>query len=253
MTTVYLSESLDFTKVCRCCLESKGEMKSLFGTCLDNMFKTVANIDISDSDGLPQQMCVRCVLQVSRAFTFRQQCERSDKILKLYISQEVVVKDTEETNELIPNTDDEELISFTDEQPRQEQLIHHEEQQLHHHDDIDQHQNSQQIQNISLKFNDSHQIETLGGNVELQVFKFGDLSNMVGSDDQNGDKIYIINTDNHANAIACSVDDSNGQTITFEEDNDGNNDEIEHMMPIKMDSIDEQSVEILTENYGRKF
>lgn len=34
------------------------------------------------NDGLPEMMCVPCVLQVSRAFTFKQQCRRSDQTLR---------------------------------------------------------------------------------------------------------------------------------------------------------------------------
>lgn len=34
------------------------------------------------NDGLPELMCVPCVLQVSRAFTFKQQCRRSDQTLR---------------------------------------------------------------------------------------------------------------------------------------------------------------------------
>lgn len=36
------------------------------------------------NDGLPQLMCVPCVLQVSRAFTFKQVCQRSDQTLRQY-------------------------------------------------------------------------------------------------------------------------------------------------------------------------
>lgn len=36
-------------------------------------------------DGLPELMCVPCVLQVSRAFTFKQQCRRSDQTLKSFL------------------------------------------------------------------------------------------------------------------------------------------------------------------------
>lgn len=35
-------------------------------------------------DGLPQLMCVPCVLQVSRAFTFKQLCQRSDQTLRTF-------------------------------------------------------------------------------------------------------------------------------------------------------------------------
>lgn len=38
-------------------------------------------------DGLPELMCVPCVLQVSRAFTFKQQCQRSNQTLKSYVGQ----------------------------------------------------------------------------------------------------------------------------------------------------------------------
>lgn len=33
-------------------------------------------------------MCVQCVLQCSRAYTFKQLCEKSDNILRQYISPE---------------------------------------------------------------------------------------------------------------------------------------------------------------------
>lgn len=39
---------------------------------------------VEAGDGLPEKMCVQCVLQVSRAFTFKQQCERSDTTLRSY-------------------------------------------------------------------------------------------------------------------------------------------------------------------------
>lgn len=44
-------------------------------------------------DGLPDLMCVPCVLQVSRAFTFKQQCRRSNETLKSFIG------DVDKTNE----------------------------------------------------------------------------------------------------------------------------------------------------------
>lgn len=54
-------------------------------------------------DGLPEKMCVQCVLQVSRAFTFKQQCERSDTTLRSYFqtlqeSMAAAVTETDETN-----------------------------------------------------------------------------------------------------------------------------------------------------------
>lgn len=42
-------------------------------------------------------MCVPCVLQVSRAFTFKQQCQRSDQTLRSYLVQ-IPETDTENNN-----------------------------------------------------------------------------------------------------------------------------------------------------------
>lgn len=41
-------------------------------------------LQVLEGDGLPQLMCVPCVLQVSRAFTFKQQCQRSDSTLRSF-------------------------------------------------------------------------------------------------------------------------------------------------------------------------
>ncbi|KAG4080302.1 hypothetical protein HA402_010794 [Bradysia odoriphaga] len=75
---------LDLEKVCRGCLSKNGEMRNLYGSCLDKMLMTVAEVHVEVGDGLPEKMCVQCVLQVSRAFTFKQQCERSDTTLRSY-------------------------------------------------------------------------------------------------------------------------------------------------------------------------
>lgn len=49
-------------------------------------------------DGLPELMCVPCVLQVSRAFTFKQQCQRSDQTLKSYLGQNSKLDETDNNN-----------------------------------------------------------------------------------------------------------------------------------------------------------
>lgn len=47
-------------------------------------------------------MCVQCVLQVSRAFTFKQQCERSDTTLRSYLqdSMTATVTDNDDSNNI---------------------------------------------------------------------------------------------------------------------------------------------------------
>lgn len=53
-------------------------------------------------DGLPELMCIPCVLQVSRAFTFKQQCQRSDQSLRSFIGQ--VDKSNESDNNNVGDT-----------------------------------------------------------------------------------------------------------------------------------------------------
>lgn len=84
MSILYLN---DLDKVCRGCLSRNGEMRPLFGSYLDNMLRMVAEIEVQVGDGLPQMMCVPCVLQVSRAFTFKQQCQRSDSTLRTFFQE----------------------------------------------------------------------------------------------------------------------------------------------------------------------
>lgn len=110
--TLSVNDSIDISKICRGCLGKKGDMRPLFGSYLDNMLRSVAQIQVcrlttdclvsfkhnsfflfffkkvNVGDGLPELMCVQCVLQVSRAFTFKQQCERNDQTLRIYLNQE---------------------------------------------------------------------------------------------------------------------------------------------------------------------
>lgn len=112
---------LDFSMICRCCLYEKsanGKLKPLFGSALDSMLREVTGLDqVTEGDDLPQQICVQCVLQVghlpdkyrpsctpsviqiilqiSRAYTLRMQCEKSDNILRRYLAREAKT-DTQE-------------------------------------------------------------------------------------------------------------------------------------------------------------
>lgn len=63
------------------------------------------------SDGLPELLCVPCVLQVSRAFTFKQQCRRSDQMLRscLVEFEQFDVPDTEDL--VTEESHDEQTIS----------------------------------------------------------------------------------------------------------------------------------------------
>ncbi|XP_055533904.1 zinc finger protein 260-like [Wyeomyia smithii] len=81
---VSLTEPLDFMEICRSCMTKKQRMRPLFGSSIDSMLMAVANVKITENDGFPAQMCVQCVLQVSRSFAFKQQCEKTDSALREY-------------------------------------------------------------------------------------------------------------------------------------------------------------------------
>ncbi|XP_065087575.1 zinc finger protein 883-like [Ochlerotatus camptorhynchus] len=94
-------EQLNFDEICRSCMTKKDRMRPLFGSSLDSMLMTVANVTVFQEDGYPAQMCVQCVLQVSRAFTFKQQCEKNDATLKAYLNQALLLQHQQQDSEVI--------------------------------------------------------------------------------------------------------------------------------------------------------
>lgn len=57
---------------------------------------------MKSGDRLPELMCVPCVLQVSRAFTFKQQCRRSDQNLRSFLVEieKLSASDNDNRNEI---------------------------------------------------------------------------------------------------------------------------------------------------------
>lgn len=82
MTNLKECQEIELDKVCRACLGKKSDMRPLFGSCLDEMLTSFASITVARNDGLPECLCVQCVLQVSRAYTFKILCEKSDLKLR---------------------------------------------------------------------------------------------------------------------------------------------------------------------------
>lgn len=67
--------------ICRCCLQNKGQMKPLYGFSLDEMLRSLTDLEVEPNDGLPELVCFQCVLQLSRAFRFKAQCQKSNTIM----------------------------------------------------------------------------------------------------------------------------------------------------------------------------
>ncbi|KAF5291845.1 hypothetical protein FQA39_LY14182 [Lamprigera yunnana] len=86
-------QQFDISKICRTCLSEKGEMRSVFlddestgqAMRLSEMIMGFSNIQIESGDGLPSSICIQCIHQINRAFTFKQLCEQSDTNLRQYL------------------------------------------------------------------------------------------------------------------------------------------------------------------------
>ncbi|XP_038108539.1 zinc finger protein 180 isoform X1 [Culex quinquefasciatus] len=87
---------MNLEEICRSCMSKKQKMRPLFGSSLDSMLMTVANVKVSPNDGFPAQMCVQCVLQVSRAFTFKQQCEKADVTIREHLAAQKANQEKDE-------------------------------------------------------------------------------------------------------------------------------------------------------------
>lgn len=46
--TPYLTAPLQLDKICRACLTEKGDMRPLFGACLDEMLRSFATIEVKN-------------------------------------------------------------------------------------------------------------------------------------------------------------------------------------------------------------
>lgn len=88
-------KNLELDKICRCCLTVKKEMRPLFGELIAKMLIECAQIQVEETDGWPDKICMQCVHQVSRFHSFKQRLERSDKALRDYIKGLTVVVEEE--------------------------------------------------------------------------------------------------------------------------------------------------------------
>ncbi|XP_037050139.1 zinc finger protein 221-like isoform X1 [Bradysia coprophila] len=87
-----MSETVVNIEKCRCCMTETDvtELRSIFKfgkICgqikkLADMLKFTTNLDMSEEDGLPAHICNKCVVHVSKAYAFKQQCVKSDEELR---------------------------------------------------------------------------------------------------------------------------------------------------------------------------
>lgn len=54
--SVYLTAPLQLDKICRACLTEKGDMRPLFGACLDEMLHSFASVQVKNEQALPSRL-----------------------------------------------------------------------------------------------------------------------------------------------------------------------------------------------------
>ncbi|XP_072937779.1 uncharacterized protein [Epargyreus clarus] len=81
--------------ICRACLSEGSNMKSLLdrmegdSRSLYEVLSYVANINVSPSNKYPQQVCSECYSILCKTYEFKQQCLKSDNVLKVMIEKDV--------------------------------------------------------------------------------------------------------------------------------------------------------------------
>ncbi|KAJ8956839.1 hypothetical protein NQ318_014253 [Aromia moschata] len=98
------SNVFDISKICRACLTEKGEMRSVFmqdestgqAMILAEMLMGFSSVQIENGDGLPSLICLQCVHQISRCYSFKQLCEQSDLNLRQYLGKPTITKQCKE-------------------------------------------------------------------------------------------------------------------------------------------------------------
>ncbi|KAI5635685.1 zinc-finger associated domain (zf-AD) domain-containing protein [Phthorimaea operculella] len=81
MAAVNRMPNLKFDKICRACLQIKKDMRPLFEQLTATMLMGISKVEVAVGDGLPAQLCLQCVHQISRCHAFKELVERNDVTL----------------------------------------------------------------------------------------------------------------------------------------------------------------------------
>lgn len=91
ITALAANKNLELDKICRVCLAAKKDMRPLFGEMVVDMLMECARVQILNTDGWPDKICIQCIHQVSRCHAFKLRVERSDQELRNYIKGLTVI------------------------------------------------------------------------------------------------------------------------------------------------------------------
>ncbi|CAH2094062.1 unnamed protein product [Euphydryas editha] len=82
MAAINKTQKYNFEKICRACLQIKKDMRPLFEQLTATMLMGISKVQVAVGDGLPSQLCLQCVHQISRSHAFKDLVERNDTILR---------------------------------------------------------------------------------------------------------------------------------------------------------------------------
>ncbi|XP_076239975.1 uncharacterized protein LOC143182675 isoform X2 [Calliopsis andreniformis] len=91
--------------LCRVCLTMNQNNQCIFdtkqnesnyadNTSISEKFRLCSGVEITESDGLPATICMKCIIKVSDAYQLRKQCQQSDiQLKKLYETNTAIMND----------------------------------------------------------------------------------------------------------------------------------------------------------------
>lgn len=123
--------TVDLDKICRSCLTQDNELTSIFHTMnsehikvSDMMASCTFLLDMGEHDGLPSQICLQCYNAINQAYNFKQQCEKSDNVLKNLLKEHLQnVKVVKIENMLEENDEPDNNSKYSDELTADEEYL----------------------------------------------------------------------------------------------------------------------------------
>ncbi|XP_055902352.1 zinc finger protein ZFP2-like [Eupeodes corollae] len=81
--------SIEVAKICRTCLGLDGNLLSIYDSqgsmgsgCVADMLRDIMKVEAKITDGLPEKVCLMCISEINRCFSFKIKCENSDRTLR---------------------------------------------------------------------------------------------------------------------------------------------------------------------------
>lgn len=145
-------------------------------------------------------MCVPCVLQVSRAFTFKQQCQRSDQTLRAFVDDQIGKNksDTNEFPETYKHADTSNIIGDAiDDVKIDKSVANH----------LEEHEQFSEIDDTATDHLDSQlDLDSLPAEIEDDI-ELSNLTSSLGDDDdiQRHLNANVLNSDNELTATVTKV------------------------------------------------